>query len=278
MKLQLQSSGKPSVQVVGWSHVGDGMVRVVANVCHANGSHKNHKAVESELQARFDNKLRAVSGSFKSMSFNANIEQITGVMRVNVKAIPVVENMAGFRSVSSNLFMDEEDNMWNLKKTEAGEVLVQNTGIGDHESLRHMMDMCCSSSSMSSVMRSVSSSQQEMVRNLESGSFVSYCSAASNSIKLGFVVCASDTEGKLIVLPQDGEAEEVDTGAVTEEFDTEQLPDVELTKEDEATAAVAAARGSVDISVLLAYYKKVFAYSPDYYQEFARRVQQHAFF
>lgn len=280
---QHASNKLPTINLLGYALAGDGLARVFVEVNHNRYSREDHQLVSRSMSNLFDNKLTAVSGSFKSVDTAPYTERIEGVVRVNTQSVAYTEGSKGFRSVSSNIFMDEEENMWVLRKTEAGDLLVKGTGIEDHESLRGLLDVCCSGSgySLSSEFKARVSSLSAKQQNVHGGDFIQYVSSISGETQFGFVVASDEKEGKLIVLPTDAapdsEGEVVDKSAVTEAFDTEEFPEPELSEQEQMDQAVCAARGVVDLSTLLDYYKKVFARSPAFYAEFAKRARQHAF-
>lgn len=271
----------PTISILGYSLAGQGLARVVVEVTHNRHSREDSNLVMQSISKAFDGKLSHVAGSFHSVDKAPFTERIEGVVRVNTEVRAVTEKMDGFRSVSSNIFADEENKMWVLRKTEAGDVIVKDTGIGDHESLRGLLDVaCCSGYSLSSEFKKSTASLSSMQRSVSGGDYVEYVSASSNETRFGFVVASAD-EDKLIVLPADAtpedEGEVVEKEAVTAKFDVADFPEPELSEQEQMDIAVSAARGVVDLSGLLAYYKKVFARSPKFYAEFAKRARGHAF-
>ena len=69
----------------------------------------------------------------------------------------------------------------------------------------------------------------------------------------------------------------MDRAAVVEEYNVEDAPQPEMSEQEQMDEAVSISRGVVDLSMLLSFYKKVFARSGKYYDEFAKRVRGHAF-
>lgn len=272
-------SKAPTVTVMGYALAGEGLARVTVEVAHNKHSREDHSLVSESLSKTFENQMIAVSGSFRSVDKAPYTERVVGMMRVNTQSVPA-EAAKGFRSVSSNIFMDDEDKMWVLRKTEAGDILVKNTGIEDHASLLGMLNVVCHSGhSLSSEFKLSESKVSEMQSHVQGGSFVQYVSALDAQTKFGFVV-ASAEDGKLIVLPQDGTADEgevVEREAVVSDENIDEAPEPELSEQEKMDQAVSISRGVVGIDTLLSYYKKVFAHSPSYYEEFAKRVRSHSF-
>ncbi len=269
----------PTVTVMGYALAGEGLARITAEVAHNQFSREDHSLISESLSQVFDNHMQVVGGSFRSIDKAPYTERIVGVMRINTQSVPL-EAAKGFRSVSSNIFMDDEDKMWVLRKTEAGDILVKNTGIEDHASLLGMLNVVCHSGhSLSSEFKVSESKVVAMQSNVQGGSFVQYVSAIDSRTKFGFVVASAEDE-KLIILPEDKSAEEgevVDRNAVIGEENISDAPEVELSEQEKMDQAVSVSRGVVDVSTLLDFYKKVFARSPEYYAKFAERVRKHAF-
>lgn len=268
----------PTVKVLGYTLAGEGLAHIVAEVAHTRDSRENHALVGESLSRVFENKLTAVACSFLSIDKAPYTERIAGVVRVNTQVAPA--NAPGFRSVSSNIFMDDEEKMWVLRKTEAGDILVKSTGIEDHHSLKGLLDVVCSGGySLSSEFRAAQTSLSKMRQSIAGGDFVHYVSQHSADTKFGYVV-ASDVEGKLIILPQDGSSEEgevVDPAAVVNKVDVADAPEPEMSEQEKMDQAVSVSRGVVDMSTLLSFYKKVYARSGPYYNELAKRIRAHAF-
>jgi len=270
----------PTVKVLAYALAGEGLARVTAEVSHNRFSREDHNLVSESLSKLFENHLSPVTGSFQSIDKAPYTERISGVVRVNTQSVPM-SAAKDFRSVSSNIFMDDEDKMWVLRKTEAGDILVKNTGIEDHDSLRGLLDVVCGSGySLSSEFRASISKVHGMQEQVAGGSYVQYVSQHGTETKFGFVV-ASAEDDKLIVLPSDGSVEDgevVDRQAVVAEYDTAEMPEPEMSEQEKMDTAVSTSRGVVGLSTLLDYYKKVFARSPKFYEEFARRAKGHSFF
>lgn len=276
---QHSAEKRPTIKVLGYALAGEGLARITVEIAHNRSSREDHALAMQSISHVFENRLSPVAGSFRSIDKAPYTERVVGVVRINTQAIPL-EAAKNMRSMSSNIFMDDEDKMWVLRKTEAGDILVKNTGIEDHESLRSLMDVVCSSGySLSSEFARSESKVDTMQANVHGGDYVQYVSVASAETKFGYVVAEADGE-KLIVLPQDGTADEgevVERAAVVDKYDTEDAPEPEMSQQEQMDQAVSISRGIVDLSQLLSFYKKVFARSGKYYEEFAKRIRGHAF-
>lgn len=270
---------QPTVTVLGYALAGDGMARIVAEISHNRFSRDDHTLVSESLSKMFENRMSTVHGSFRSIDKAPYTERVVGMVRVNTDAIPM-SAAKNFRSVSSNIFMDDEEKMWVLRKNESGDILVKNTGIEDHDSLRKLLDVVCHSGhSLSSEFRTAEASISSMQNRVAGGSYVQYVSAHGVDTRFGYVVAATDDD-KLIVLPAGDEAPEgevVDRNAVVSECDTADAPDIKMSEQENMDDAVSVSRGVVGVSTLLDFYKKVYGRSGNYYEELAKRIRGHAF-
>jgi len=270
----------PTVNILGHVSAGPGLARVFANVVHTKESRQDHSLVAAAFTRAFMNKATPVEGSFHAMDKAPFSVKVTGIVRANTQAVAFSEGMSGFRSLSSNVFADKEDEMWVLRKSANGDLLVKSTGIEDDAGLANLLDVCCSSASLSSDCTGTLTSLSSVQHNVQGGDYIQYVSPTSREVLFGFVLASDEAEGKLVVLSHDApssEGEVISKQAVTQTFDTDQFPDVEFNESESMELAMSSARGAVDIPRLLDYYRKVFARSGDYYNRFAAQVRSHCF-
>jgi hypothetical protein len=282
------ADSKPVVNILNYDLAGEGLARVLCSVSHTGNSRTDHSLIAASIRASLAGKMEPVAGSFTSLSAGNYQEQITGVVSVVREAISAdAKTVAdkGFKSISANMFMDDEEHMWVLRKSSAGDLLVKTTGIDDDLSLIKLLDHACSGSSTSSSVsdyRQMVAHASSVYNSVQGGDFVSYVNI-NNEVVCGYVVATvSDTPeteaDKALVLPVGGDEEElINTKAITEVHSQDTFPEMEITEEEAVDSAVSASRGDVSVASLLDYYKKVFARSPKFYQEFARRLKAHAF-
>jgi len=280
---------EPVVNLMSFDLSGLGMARVTCSVTHTGDSREDHSLVTKELRKRLGGHLEAVAGSFSSIRSGNYQEQITGIVSVVREALPATkEHLKGFKSVSSNMFMDDEENMWVLRKSAAGDLVVKTTGIDDDMSLLKILNQACSgAASLSSVseFRQMVATASAVGNAAKGGDFVSYVNH-NNVIACGYLVATATDEAnpeqvQAVVLPAgavgEGEEEIINVKAITEIHDQEQFPEVQITEQEAVDTVVASARGAVDINTLLDYYKRIYARGPAFYAEFAKRIRAHAF-
>lgn len=272
-------SDEPTIEVQSYALAGAGLARVMIEVTHNAASRANPKAIADALKNRLNGKMEAVAGSFASIEKSNFTERLTGLVAAVREIVPVTdESSKGMKAVASNMFMDDEQHMWVLRKTEAGQLFVKTTGIDDDMSLVGMLDACASAGFRNSPDYGRMVAQcSSLANSVEGGDFVSYVNG-DNMVVAGFVVAGVAGEEEIVVLPVGGsEGETINKAAVTQIHAQDEFPAHEQTGEEEVETVVAAGRGAIDINFLLDYYKKVYARSPQFYQMFAQRLQSHQF-
>lgn len=268
----------PVVEIRSYSLAGKGLARVLIDVTHTEHSRKDHNLVANALRSRLNGKMAAVAGTFNVVESGEFTERLVGIVSVVRDVIPATpEAMKGFRATASNMFMDEEQDMWVLRKTEAGQILVRTTGIDDDLTLINLLDSVSSAGSITpSDMRRLSAVCSAVPESVQGGDFVTYVNA-DNTLSHGFVVATAE-ENQAVVLPTDDDEEQViDKNSIVEVHDQAEFPVYEPTKEEQIDQVTAAARG-LNLNQLLDYYRRVYARNPAFYQLFATRVRNHTFY
>lgn len=271
---------KPAVTLKGFKHLGDGATRVVLEV----GSNLKGKteAFNKAVTGFFDGKMQALSGSFRSLSSTKFRTVVEGI--VTPTAEVVMQNRAdsyGLTAVSSdcNLYMDAESNMWALRKSQSGDLLIKTTGLEDDLSVSKFMQSHCSNVQNGTAFMQALSSSNAIAQSVEGGSFISYLSQ-SGELKAGYVVATvinNEVPQFLVLSADEDEEEAIDADQINDTFDTDTFPESETTEEEDVQQSMSAARGVVNIAELLAYYKKEYGRHPEFYKQFADRIKQHAF-
>lgn len=269
---------EPVVDIKHFAPAGSGLARIVASVVHTSESRENPSLVLSSLRKKFDNRLCGIAGSFKSLDLGPVTEVISGVVSVVKESVAVKpgDELKGFRAMAANMFMDDEANMWQLKKTTSGDLLVRSTGIEDDEALLSVLRSCSSAGSITSESRAMASFSSEMAAKVEGGDYISFVNA-NESISQGFVVAKTDDD-RLVVLAHNTACEEIiSTAAVVDIHSTEGFPLPKLSEQDQMNLAVATASGQIDLQGMLDYYKQIYSSDPSFYEKFAAQINSHVF-
>lgn len=270
----------PTVEIQSFASAGPGLARVVLDVTHTSESRADHTLVGAAVRKKLQGKMECVSGSFKNLTDGRFVQRITGLVGAVRESIAVStsSDLKGFRSMSSNMFMDDEKDMWVLRKTPGGKLLVKATGIDDDLSLLSLLDSVSSAGYASSPERR-SLVAQCSATPAQGGDYVSFVDV-NNNIRSAFVLASVKGTQDLLVLDaiSSDEPDMINAGTVIEVHPQgAEFPAPEETAEDHVDQVVAAARGSSTVETLVAYYKKIFASNPKFFKEFESRVRAHAF-
>ncbi len=273
-------SDLPTVNIQHYAAAGAGLARITANVVHTAASRKDPSLVSRALRDKFNGQLQAVAGSLKIADTGPVSETITGLVSCVRESIAVAssDDMKGFTAVAANMYLDDEERMWTLNTTAAGQLMVRTTGIDDDQALIGLLNAVASSAPTSSENVRLSAIASSVRAQVEGGKLVSYVNG-NNELGFGVVVATDADSDAAVVLPYEkgSDAEQISVNAVTEVHETpnEVLPD--LTEDEQIQIAVASGRGAVDLEMLLDYYRKMFIRNPEYFEEFARRLRSHVF-
>lgn len=274
-------SDAPTIEIQHYAPAGAGLARFVARVVHTAASRANPALVAQAFRNKFNGQLQAVAGSVKVVDRGPISDIMTGIASVvrEVVAIGSPDDMKGFKAVASNMFLDEEDRMWTLNKTESGSLMVRTTGIDDDQALVGMLHAVASSAPSASAARELQAVASDVLRSVEAGKYVTYVNA-NNEVAHGFVVVCSAEEGDttaLVLAPGAEDVEQIDTHAVIEVADVPDDTLPELTDDENLQISIASARGAVNLEMMVSYYKRVFGHNPEFFKQFEANLRKHAF-
>tara|TARA_B100000214_G_scaffold357534_2_gene317202 strand:+ start:3819 stop:4637 length:819 start_codon:yes stop_codon:yes gene_type:complete len=254
-------------------------VFVTASVHHGRGQSVDPKQVMVDLHAETEGKLSAVANSFVTINDEPIRTLIQGIMTLSHAVLPVTGDMEkhGFRSLSSNIFMDKDENIWNVEETEDGKVAVRSNTIDNPDELQGLLAKCCVkqvSGTDPAYFEAVASSVPDAP---ESGAYVSFVHDAKT--KFGFVlssVFASESSSSYtgdVLVVAEGVKEPLQ---ISEKQIVANVGQLDYPEPDLETAA----SGNVGVSQkqqLVDYYQKVFGHAPQYFAELQKRIRQHVF-
>lgn len=270
-------SEEPTIELKSYSSAGKDLARVVVDVTHTSKSRGNTDLILSAIGRKLQGRFEAVRESFVTVSSGAFTDRITGVIG-KVREIVAVDEQAlkGFRAVASNMFMDDEKDMWALKRTEAGDVLIK-TSSEDDLSLLNLLEATASAGHRSShEYGQLQAMCGAIASQVQGGSYVSYVDL-NNQVVMGFVVATTDEDEALVLQQGAEEAEVIKTDAVVDVHNQEGFPEPALNTEEVVDQEVALSSGRVDINYMVDYYKRIYSSNPKFFAEFAKRIKQHSF-
>lgn len=274
----LNKAGLPVIDLKHFAVAGSGLARIVANVVHTDASRQNPELVTQAIAKKFENQLQAVAGSIHVVDSGPLTDTITGVLGVQRETIAVngSDNLKGFKAVASNMYLDDEDRMWTLNTTAAGNLLVRANGVEDDAALLNMLSAVASAAQTSTEsvnLRAVASSVRQ---SLAAGQYVSYVNV-NNVLAHGYIVAMAGDETALVLAPGQEEAETINVNAVVASHEISDEVLLDLDEDEKTQIAIASARGAVPIEAMVDYYRRVFIRSPEYFQQFEQRLRGHAF-
>ena len=269
-------SRKPTVNVVGIDKMDNSgsYVRVTASVTKTSAMKAGD--IPALIASTLNSKLRPVAQSFQVVASNAVGDVITGIFSLNPESIAYDEDMEGFKAVSGNMFMDDEEGLWVLRKTEGGKILVKSTGMEDADIIDGLMPAIASSGIGTMAFEATASiAKDSSVRScIEGGDFVTFVNPDTETVEFGAVVASveydnGDQTARLVVQSSVEGADEVmvDRGMVISQIENVDIGDMEISESGAAKS----------LAEIAAYYKQMFVRDPAYYEKFMQRFQSVVF-
>lgn len=191
--------------------------------------------------------------------------------------IPVSQMGDEFQALSKNMYMDKSERMWSIRQSESGEqVLIRESDAHDNSDLIDMIRSVSGvthlnlNATLPEVARAMALNDAQLA-TAQGGDMISFVSN-SGALKVGFVAARVTDDNTLLVVDAEGAEEQIKSASMVailsgDELDEKQFPAVD---------SVSAAAG-VDVEKLLAYYKQVFRYNPEYFEKLATIIKQHSF-
>jgi hypothetical protein len=254
----------PFVALKSYAFADPGYARVAITVTHRADSMKNRNTVFTAIAGLFDHKATPVSGSWLSSGKHDLFEDLVGMMSSNKQVVAYDPNSTAFRSISSNMFMDDERNMWTLKETEGGKLFVRTSAYDDEKVLEELMASLSSNNGGHSGYNGNLAVDVAFRQALDGGTYVTYVSkSGADEVRSGYVastVC--DDSGKtlndVIVIGRTAESYEViDRNMVISVCSSDDMP---TENEAQMTATAASSmRSNVSLEDIIAYYKTLFS-------------------
>lgn len=281
----LANNRAPTLSLKKNVEIGSGLARIDLLVTHAGGSDSNHESIVQAIADMFGNKLHALANSFTALSSDAFSTLMTGIVYCPNESVPYQQDMAGYTSLSSNMFIDNDEDIWSLRKTEAGKFLVKTNAIDNGDSLHSILEAAFASVSSSAPSQYTGSMEAVAAQRqaVQGGDAVTYVSPRTEEVCFGFVVASAvDEEGtdlnQLIVLAQDQTVHEVITASsVVSTASSIELDLPEMKDSKFGNAVAAGYKNKASVEEMIAYYRQMFIRSPEYFDKLAQRLRAHAY-
>lgn len=220
-------------------------------------------------------KCAPVKGSFVAVASNGLTTTYEGIIgTINERIVLTEQNQHKFRSIASNMYMDEEDKLWSMKKTEAGNILISSHASDELEVMQNLMKSVASSAPEQAVQQRMSETDASRAR-IRGGDLALFVSE-SGALSMGFVAAAMETNeredaGVAVVTQLDEDVQVIDRNMVIAYVSGDEI-DADETAELEAVAS-----GNINMDVIADYYRRVFQRRPEYFEMFMERFRNHVF-
>lgn len=226
---------------------------------------------------RLGDRLCAVAGSFVKVNKTGMAHTVEGIVTVHQERIALTPEIRdNFKAVSSSMYLDEEEKIWNLKRTPAGEILIR-AAVGDEDTLlSNMLQSVASSSPQSRDVHRQASECDASRASIQGGDLALFVGSEGTPV-MGFVVAAvanaDGTDAGLSMVTRSMEdVELIDRNQVVAFVAGSEL---ELQKDDAVKAL--ASGGRVDMDFIANYYRQVFMRDTAYFEKFMERFNAHVF-
>lgn len=276
---------QPTIKLRDFSVDENGLARIVASVTHTSTSRENDGEVYAAISSLFKNNIQPIENTFCILASNAFTDMVTGIVAPIQESVAFDSESDDFTCVCGNMYVDENEKLWSLKKTEGGDLLIKTSSLDDLDAINELMGSVSSDAveplrfeTESNVMTSFCS----MLDKVAGGDFIDFVNPTTRCAEFGVVVANvqnEDTEtgtiedtGSVIVLSSTGEHHV----SISREMIVGVHTDVEVPESDDS--AYETMSGTPNLEAAVAYYRSMFRRSPEYFAMFEQRLRNHAFF
>lgn len=258
------------------SSVIDGNTAAITAVITHQPNALDTKQMLGSITNACNSKMTALAGSFNVLHKSATQTVVHGAVAATKDVLDYDPATCGFKSISSNMFMDDESAVWNLRHSEGKKVLVKSNFVDDVAEIGTLLQSCSSVNSkniygndkeLASHVSTVRSAQA----SIKAGAFVSV--ASGGRLVQGVVVAVAfdkdDAAGKLQVLPNNSNEPLLVSRSSVMHNETLTCGDIQ--------GGFQSCSGSNSMERLLQYYGKLYEAHPEYFAQISERVRSYAF-
>ncbi len=275
---EVNQGGKalPDVKVRSYVLLANDSARFCATV--TGRERDNDQAICEALSSGCGNRLHVVPASMVCLAANDVSSFITGILTASHDTVAVsTEDLEQYKCLSGNMYMDANDNLWSLRATESGNLMIKADSLSDLEELEALMQSVSTTIQPGTLNQHAGKDLQNLQQymlvqaNVAGGDYVTYVD--EGVAKFGVIVASTLDENEndknaLIALAHN----EKEPTTIKRDAIIDVVTDVEL-QEDEAL--IQSSLSSINIESMLQYYKSVFRRNLKYFEEFAKRVRSH---
>jgi hypothetical protein len=239
------------------------------------GKDVNSDEVFAALSAATNNTMRVIPGSVIRLD-DVGIGQVAvaAALTPATRTLPA-SHRAHMTSVSSNIFMDDNERLWALRGDGNDRVLVMSAS-EDPDTLIEMMASCSSDHeneliiARDSYLRKAIDAHKNVIASVSGGDMVSYVD--DGEVGVAFVAASTSGSEELHVFNVASQsASTINRGQVVAkvECDAIKYPD-----EVQLSESGVAAGG---LKTIIDYYRRVFGHAPEYFKELEACIRQHSY-
>lgn len=267
---QVNASGAPSVSLRSFIQPVSGIALASFNVIYSGS--KNPVATASALEHLFNGELTVIPGSMREIAKASNgvYTVVTARLTGKQKTLFIESGSTpdGFTSLSKNLFMDGEEQMWDLQSTNGRTVLVRKDNVESNDALESLLARFAPvTAGTIKAADELIDTVHSLANSLEAGTLVSYVHPVNRQVKLGFILeCSGD---HVQIAPELGSVEDIPLSLLTNGFNADSYANqLRLPK------AEACASGTISTKeALISYYRQIFGMNESYFQQWTRALQ-----
>lgn len=256
---------------------------VTATVNHSVNAEPSPQEVLASLQSMSGNHLTPVPGSFVTINKEPTRTTISGILSLakHVMDFPGQDAMVnqGFKAMASNMFLDENEQIWTVKEEGGHKVCVKSNTIDNPEELQGLLAKCTTKITAGNdpaYFTSVASAQKEQAAP-QAGTLITFVSESTTKfgVVLGSVFESESPDSYT------GQVQVYQFGAP----DAEMVQDCQIVagaqvnwEEPEDLESQAAGNvGKSQKDMLVDYYKKVYGHGKEFFAEWEKRIRKHAY-
>lgn len=283
--------------IVDYRMVTPTMAQVVATF---NTIETTRDALMQAVASATDNKAAPIEGSFRALSSYGNPAMV-GFVAINRETRPYEEAAAKkMTALASNMLMDAvDDSLWEVRSDgSGGKMLCRQDG----DALQGLMETA-------RIRMPRAPKLDNVLAGVDTGNFVAFVDPASENLRYGYVLATGleiapvptggidldpmDRQNAVEILPLDiapdntsdeatGEGNRIAQRLVEEDapvtIPASLIVESANLNGDDRVAEVAAPGNFTNKQSLLDYYKRLYVYSPDYYAQLTKIINNHAGF
>lgn len=234
------------------------------------------ETLASSIKSFLNNELEVIAGSLKVLEKSDFFTTVSSHLKrahVSRPVSPDGKLPNGFVSLSKNIFMEDRDSTtWKLVEAGGQKMLVRDSSVETDEDMEQILSSLSSAGhEYSPAAKTLYAHASSIIEDIETGSLVEY--VEDDGVSLAFAIEGVGNDGQFGSVAMQGNAKYKDIHASTI---VRVIPSSEYLSQifQPPTDSVALASGGrVDANVLTEYYRKVYGYNKEFFNQWAQRIR-----